>query len=400
LPATRRTVLLALAIALVAANLRPALASVGPVLADVRAELGLSAGLAALLTALPVACLGALAPAAPGLARRWGMAPVLAAVLGAIIAGLLIRVGGGVGLLFAGTVLVSGAIAVANVLLPAVVKRDFPGGGGAMMGVYTMALSGSAAVAAGVTVPLERLIGNGWRGGLAAWALPAAVALLAWLPFVGDRAAPPPAVTPGRSLLRDALAWQVTAFFGLQALTFYAVLSWLPSIYRDHGYGAAAAGLVLGVSTLVQIPVTLAVPSLATRAADQRWYAAVATALTAAGLAGVLAAPTTMPYLWAVILGLGQGGTFAVGLTMFVVRARSSPDTARLSAMAQTFGYLIAAGGPFLVGAIRDAAGSWKPALALLLALMVPQLVAGLLGGRARQVGPAAAAAPATGPGR
>jgi MFS transporter, CP family, cyanate transporter len=386
LPRITRAALLGLAIALVAANLRPAMASVGPVLADIRADLGLSAGLAALLTALPVACLGALSPSAPALARRWGMEPVLAVVLALIGAGLVVRVGGGVALLFAGTAAVSGAIAVANVLLPAVIKRDFPGGGGAMMGVYTMALSGSAAVAAGVTVPLERLVGHGWRGALAAWAVPAVVALLAWLPFARRHTAPPPP-DGGTSLLRAPLAWQVTAFFGLQALCFYSVLSWLPSVYRELGYSPAAAGLVLSVATLIQIPVTLLVPSLATRAADQRWYAAGSTVLTAAGLAGVLAAPTAATYLWALLLGLGMGGTFAVALTLFVVRARSSRDTARLSAMAQTFGYLIAAGGPFLVGAIRDAAGSWAPALGLLLALMVPQLVAGWLSGRSRQLG-------------
>jgi CP family cyanate transporter-like MFS transporter len=388
---TKRPLLLAIAIALVAANLRPALASVGPVLGD----LHLSGTTAALLTALPVVCLGALAATAPALARRWGMEAVVALALGAVIAGLLLRVSDGVPVLFGGTVLASGAIAVANVLLPAVIKRDFPDRGGTMMGVYSMSLSGSAAVAAGATVPVGAAIGHGWRGALGAWAAPAALALLAWLPFVRAHTPPPAGAPRGPSALRDPLAWQVTLFFGLQALSFYAVLAWLPSIYRDHGYSPAAAGLLLSVSALLQIPITLALPGVATRLRDQRLLAAACTLLTAAGLGAVLLAPTAAPYVWMVLIGAGQGGTFAVGLTLFVLRARTAADTARLSAMAQTFGYLVAAVGPLLVGTVHDAARSWTPALLLLLALAVPQLVTGVLAGRARHLrAPAPASAP------
>ncbi len=384
--------LLGVAIAMVAANLRPALASVGPVLSDVRADLGLSGAEAALLTALPVLFLGLLAATAPSLGRRWGLEPVLAAVLGVIVAGLLVRVAWGVSALFAGTVLAAGAIAVANVLLPALIKRDFPTAGGTMMGVYTMALTGFAALAAGVTVPLQAAMGGSWRGALGFWALPAALALLAWLPFAragsrGHDRSVPLVGGAGGSLLRDPLAWQVTVYFGLQSLSFYAVLSWLPSVYREHGYGPAAAGLVLSVSALVQIPVSLLLPRLLTRAADQRAQVAACALLTAAGLAGVLFAPTAAPFVWAAILGLGQGGNFAVALTLLVLRTRVSTETARLSAMAQTAGYVIAAGGPLLLGAVRDASGSWTLPLALLLLLLLPQLAAGLLSGRPLHVG-------------
>jgi CP family cyanate transporter-like MFS transporter len=271
------------------------------------------------------------------------------------------------------------------VLTPALIKRDFARHGGTMMGVYTMALTGAAAVAAGVTVPLERALGHGWRGALGFWALPAAVAFAAWLPFARGHTAPP-ASGPPRSLVRDPVAWQVTVFFGLQSLCFYAVLGWLPTIYRDLGYPAQSAGLVLSVSAFAQMPVALLLPRFATPARTQRRYTASATLLTAAGLAGVLVAPEAAPYLWAVLLGFGQGGSIAAGLTLIVVRTRSTSDTAGLSAMAQTFGYLIAAGGPFLVGAVHEAAGSWTPPLLLLLALLVPQFVLGLLAARARPV--------------
>jgi MFS transporter, CP family, cyanate transporter len=390
-PPARHPVLLGFTIALVAANLRPALASVGPVLTDLRADLGLSGTAAAVLTAVPVICLGAVAATAPALARRWGMEPIVAAVLGVLVGALLLRVTDGTVVLFAGTIVASGAIAVANVLLPAIIKRDFPTGSGAMMGVYTMALSGSAAVAAASTVPIGDAVGHGWRGALGAWAAPAAVGLVAWLPFARAHTPPPSDAAPGgetpaRSLLGNRLAWNVTLFFGLQALSFYAVLAWLPSIYRDHGYSPAAAGLLLSVSAIMQVPITLVLPGIAGRAVDQRLLTTVATLLTAAGLAGILLAPTAAPYLWMIVLGTGQGATFALGLTMFVLRARSTASTARLSAMAQTFGYLVAAGGPLLVGAVHDAAGSWTPALVLLLVLIAPQLVTGVIAGRARYV--------------
>ncbi|MFL6130352.1 MAG: CynX/NimT family MFS transporter [Mycobacteriales bacterium] len=377
--------MLGFAVAIAAVNLRPALASVGPVLPEIRADLGLSGAAAAVLTSVPVLCLGLLAPAAPALARRWGIEPVVALVLGALTAGLLVRVLAGTAALLAGTVLASGAIAVANVLLPALVKRDFPASTGTMMGVYTMSLSGSAAVAAGTTAPLAQATGS-WRGGLGAWAVPAAVALLAWLPLARRR----PAGADqggGRRLLGDPLAWQVTAFFGLQSLCFYAVLSWLPTVYRDAGYGAVAAGAVLSGSALMQIPVTLVLPRLAARARTQRPYALAATVCTAAGLTGVLVAPTAAPYLWAVVLGAGQGAAFAVALTLIVLRARDPADTAGLSAMAQSLGYVLAASGPFLVGAVHDRTGSWTVPIALLLLLLVPQAAAGLLAGRPRHVG-------------
>ena len=385
----RPAVLFALVVVLAAVNLRPALAAVGPVLTEVRTDLGLSGGGAALLTAVPVLGLGLLAPVAPALARRWGIEPVIALVLALLGAGLLVRVVGGTALLFAGTALAAGAIAVANVLLPALVKRDFPASTGTMMGVYTMSLTGSAALAAGSTAPLAGAAG-GWRTGLGAWVVPAAAALLVWLPLARHPTPADPGAPAGvgaAALRRDPLVWQVTLFFGLQSLSFYAVLSWLPTIYRDEGYSAVAAGAVLSGSALVQIPVTLLLPRLAARARAQWPHALAATLLTALGLAGVLLAPTAAPYLWAALLGIGQGGAFAVALLLVVLRARTPADTAGLSAHAQSVGYVLAAAGPLLVGAVHDRTGSWTPPLLLLLALLVPQAVAGLLAGRSRYVG-------------
>jgi MFS transporter, CP family, cyanate transporter len=385
-PSRRHGVLLALSVVLVAVNLRPAVAGVGPVLPELRAGLPLSGTGAAVLTTLPVLCFGLLAAAAPRLARRYGIEPVLTGVMATLAVGALLRVLDGPPALYAGTVVAGGSIAIGNVLVPPLIKRDFPDRTGLMMGVYTMAVSGSAAVASGLAVPLEGGSGLGWRGSLGAWMVPAAVAALAWLPRLRGHTRPPATPHAGRSLLRDPLAWQLTVFFGLQSLSFYAVLGWLPSMYRDFGASPAAAGFLLSLSGLVQIPISLVLPGLAGRARHQVAYVMGGTALIGLGLAGVLWAPMAAPYLWVLLLGAGQGSCFALGLNLFVLRTRRVTDTARVSAMAQSIGYTLCAVGPLLVGVLREISGSWTAPLVLLLALLLPQLLCGALAGRDRTV--------------
>jgi CP family cyanate transporter-like MFS transporter len=382
----RHGLLLALAVVLVAVNLRPAVAGVGPVLPELRAGLSLPGAAAAVLTTLPVLCFGLLATAAPRLAGRHGIEAVLVGIMVALAVGTLGRALGGPAALFAGTVVAGGAIAIGNVLLPPLIKRDFPDRTGTMMGVYTMAVSGAAAVAAGLAVPLAAASDLGWRGALGVWAVPAVVAALAWLPRLRGRTRPPRTPPAGRSLLRDPLAWQLTVYFGLQSLSFYAVLGWLPSMYRDFGASPALAGFLLSLSGLVQIPVSLVLPGLAGRARNQVGHAIGGTALIGAGLAGVLLAPMAAPYLWVVLVGAGQGACFALALNLLVLRTRQVADTARVSAMAQSIGYTLCAVGPLLVGLLHDVTGSWTVPLALLLALLVPQVVSGALAGRARTV--------------
>jgi CP family cyanate transporter-like MFS transporter len=229
------------------------------------------------------------------------------------------------------------------------------------------------------------MIGEGWQGALWIWMLPAALAAAVWLPLF-DRGPRPPRQqpVPGSSLLRRALAWQITVYFGLQSTIFYAMLAWLPSIYRDHGYSPAAAGFLLSLCGLVQIPATLLLPRLAIRATNQVAHIAGSTAFMGAGLLGILIAPTVAPYLWVTLLGIGCGACFAMGLALFVLRTSRVDDTARLSAMAQSVGYLICACGPLLFGLVHELTDSWTASLALLILLLVPQLYTGVLAGRAR----------------
>jgi len=375
--------LIAAGIVLIAANLRPAVTSVASLLTEIRLDVGLTPTTAALLTAAPVVCFGLLAPFGPRIADRIGLERTLGAVLVGIVLGLVIRLGPGELTLFAGTIVAGGAIAVGNVLLPALVKRDFPARAGVLTGAYTTALQISAAMAAGLSVPIAAALG-GWRWGVGFWAIPAFATLLIWLPQLRSRTRPPveDARNSVRALLRNPLAWQVTLYFGIQSLEFYAVISWLPTIYRDYGFSASDAGLILSVTTLMGAPAALIMPILATRARDQRVHALVIGVITSSGIAGVLLAPTALPWVWASLIGIGNGAAFPLALTFLVLRTRSSFDTARLSAMAQSFGYVIAASGPLTVGILHEAFGGWSAPLGFILLLIVPQTIFGIAAGR------------------
>ncbi len=369
---------LGVAVFLVAVNLRPAVASFGPLVTDIRDGLGLSDVSISVLTSLPVVCFGALAPIGPWLTRRIGMARAVAVFCAAIGVGLVVRIGPDAATMFTGTLVAAGAIAALNVILPALIKRDFPNHTGVMMGLYTLALTGSAAIAAGLSVPLTHAIGHGWRGGLGIWAAPAAIALLVWLPGLRVAGADAVATVAPRGLLRDRIAWMVTIYFGFQSLSFYAVLTWLPTLYQDHGLSEGHAGALLSVSAAVQAPVALGLPAVALRVRTQTPLLIGAVLFTAGGLLALLLAPMAAPYLWVVILGIGQGASFPLGLTLMVLRTRTPAVTQQLSSMSQGFGYLIAACGPLLTGLLHSLTGNWTVPLAVLIALLAPQAIAGL----------------------
>jgi CP family cyanate transporter-like MFS transporter len=381
-----RDVLLVVGIVLLAANMRSALTSVAPLIGQIRMDTGISHGVAGLLLTLPLLAFGVLSPVVPQLARRFGMERMMFASLLLLAAGIVVRSAGTVAVLFLGTTVLGAAIVVGNVLLPALVKREFPQRVGLMTSIYTTALGISGALAAGVSVPLAQVTGMGWRGSLALWALPALIAAVAWLPHLRRSDQPENASTQtsqgGSSMWRSALAWQVTLFMGLQSLVYYVTLTWLPEILQDDGMSATRAGWMLGVSQAVAIVTIFFAPVIASRRPSQQGVVAVAVSLSCAGTLGLLVAGSTASVLWVVLLGLGQGACFSLALTFFALRAPDSQHAATLSGMAQTFGYLLAAAGPFLFGVLRDATNAWTVPLALLLAITVCLLIAGLGAGR------------------
>ncbi|WDG55170.1 CynX/NimT family MFS transporter [Pseudomonas chlororaphis] len=385
-PAPSRPWLLLLGLILVALNLRPALSSMAPLLSEVSRSLGLSAAQAGLLTTLPVLCLGLFAPLAPVLARRFGAERVVLGILLTLAGGIILRSSlGDVGL-FAGSILGGASIGVIGVLLPGIVKRDFAKHAGTMTGVYTMALCLGAAMAAGATVPLSQHFDNSWALGLGFWVLPALVAALFWLPQVGKRQGAHHVAYRVRGLLRDPLAWQVTLYMGLQSSLAYIVFGWLPSILIGRGLSPTQAGLVLSGSVIVQLASSLAAPWLATRGKDQRLAIVVVMLLTLGGLFGCLYAPLDGLWGWAILLGVGQGGTFSLALTLIVLRSKDAHVAANLSSMAQGFGYTLASMGPFAVGLVHDWTGGWTALGWIFAVIGLGAIIAGLGAGRSLYV--------------
>lgn len=383
----QRPWLLLLGLVLVALNLRPALSSMAPLLGQVSDSLGLSASQAGLLTTLPVLCLGLFAPLAPILARRFGSERVVLGILLTLACGILLRSSlGSVGL-FAGSILAGASIGVIGVLLPGIVKRDFPKHAGALTGVYTMALCLGAALAAGATVPLSQHFDDSWALGLGVWLIPAVVAALFWLPQARHGHGKHTVAYRVRGLLRDPLAWQVTLYMGLQSSLAYIVFGWLPSILIGRGLSPTEAGLVLSGSVIVQLASALTAPWLATRGKDQRLAIVLVMLLTLAGLFGCLYAPLGGLWGWAVVLGIGQGGTFALALTLIVLRSKDSHVAANLSSMAQGIGYTLASMGPFAVGLVHDVTGGWDAVGWIFAVLGVGAIGFGLKAGRSLQVG-------------
>ena len=379
--------LLGASLVLIAFNLRPVFSSASALLPEIRETLGLSSTGASLLTTLPVVCLGLFSPLAAPLAQRIGTERTLLAVVTLLTLGTAMRGLSSIPLLFLGTALAGAAIAVGNVLLPGLVKRDFPDKAALMTGWYTMALCAGAAGAAGLTLPIEQALGGSLDGALAAWALPALLVGVLWLPQVlSSRNKAKRAGFRVEGLWRDRLAWHVTLFMGLQSALAYCVFGWLVPILRERGLDGVTAGAIVSVSVMVQAAACLVAPHLAVRGRDQRLINVVLCGFATVALLGLLFAPLWSVWFWAVIQGIGQGGLIAVALTVIVLRTRDPHMAAHLSGMAQCVGYLLAAIGPLIVGLIRGWTGSFAWSAVLIVLPGLGAAVNGWFAGRALYV--------------
>lgn len=403
-PTLRRhapTTLIIAGILLVAGNLRAALTTVGPVLSNIRDDLGLSSSAASFLVSLPLLAFAVVSPFVPRVALRLGLERTITAALGLLAVGLVVRSTPPTVLLWVGTLLIGVAIAVLNVVLPSWVKRDFPTKIGQVTGAYSAVQSGFAAVASGVAVPVAGFTGLGWRLPAAMWAGMALIAVGVLLPLMWREAGEtteeatdaPGLVTtdtghaahPGPPLWRSLLAWQVAAFMGLQSTNYYVLITWLPSIEQDAGISDTTAGLHLVLFSIFGIGGSLGCSALLARLRNQQVLGAcIALVLVVANLGIMLAPGATV--VWACVAGIGGGSSIVFALSLFGMRARSHRTAASLSGMAQSLGYILAAVGPVAVGALHDATGSWTPPMAVLLVLSGCLVVAGLLAGRDRTV--------------
>jgi MFS transporter, CP family, cyanate transporter len=388
-------IMLAASLVLISFSLRTPITSVGPILLEAVRATGLTPAGASLLTTLPSLCFGFFGPLAPMLARRLGTERALLVLLALLSAGIVLRVVPTWPALYAGQVIACFAIGLMNVLLPGLVKRDFPHHVALMTGFYSAAMCAGAAAAAAATVPMagiiERAIGtpgaNAWAYALALWGLPAALAALAWaaqLPPSGHHARRGLLVV--RGLWRDPLAWQVTLFMGSQSSLAYIVFGWLPTVLRGRGMSAVDAGVMLSLSMVAQAVASLSSPMLATRGHDQRAANVIALTLTGAALMGCFFAPLSTLWGWAVLLGLAQGTSFTLALTVIGLRSPDSHVAAQLSGMAQGVGYLIASGGPFVAGSLLHATGSLSSVTVLCGAICAASAWSGYAAGRPAHV--------------
>ena len=361
-------------IVLLALNLRIAVGEIPPVLRDLPlGDFGRT-----LLVTIPVICFSLAAFTGPPLSARLGEERGLLLMCASLCVGLALRPWWPSFSLFPGTILCGLAVAVMNVMMPSVLRRRFPEHMGEMTAAYTMSLSIGASLAAGLTVPLVHALGGSVALALAIWAVLAAIAFALWLPQL--RWPGPGVRTAGADigLLRDWRAWQITLFFGLQSALFYALLSWLPTIYRDHGASPTAGGAVLAVMSAVGIVGNFAAPLLAYRTGNAQLVVLGTSGLSAIGLAGVLFAPTELPLVWGAVLGIGTGGTFSLTLLLIASRAHDAVIAVRLSSMAQGIGYMVAALGPLVAGLLHSVSGGWDVPIIVMIGVCSAQLAAGL----------------------
>lgn len=378
---------LAVCIVLIGLNLRTLFSSFSAILPEITSATGMPAALVSALTTVPVLLLGVCAPAAPALGRRFGAERVILAAMVILTLGLAARGLGAAAALLAGTIACGAAIAVVNVLLPSLVKRDFQHRLGAMSGLYTGAICASAALGAGFTHPVYAATGS-WQFGLFFWTLPAAVVVLLFAPLaLRRRPAKISKVVGGPSVWRSHTAWQITIFMVLQAMMSFSVFAWLAPILRERGVDGGTAGLMVAVSILLQVAGSFLAPAIAARCYEQRGINLMIALLTGGGFALSILGPLELIWLWIAMLGVGQGSMTALALTMIVLRTRDAATASHLSGMMQGVGYGVGSSGTLLVGVLYEGTGSFTGAGVMFLIVGALGAVFGFRAGRRRFVG-------------
>ncbi|STR54532.1 cyanate transporter [Klebsiella oxytoca] len=385
--AGRRPLLLIAGVLLIATTLRVAFTGAAPLLDAIRSEYGLTTAQTGLLTTLPLLAFGLVSPLAAGVARRFGIERSLLLAMILICLGIGLRSLPFVSLLFIGTAVIGCGIALGNVLLPGLIKRDFSQHVAKMTGAYSLTMGGAAALGSAMVVPLA-LAGLGWRGALLTLMVFPLLALFVWLPQSRRQATAPltgSGAIHNRGIWRSALAWQVTLFLGINSLVYYVIIGWLPAILQSIGYSEAQAGSLHGLLQLATAAPGLAIPLILHRLKDQRGIAVLVAMMCAVSALGLWFLPG-QAVMWTLIFGFGSGATMILGLTFIGLRASSAHQAAALSGMAQAVGYLLAACGPPVMGKIHDASGDWHIPLIAVALISVVMAVFGALAGRDREI--------------
>ncbi|MFK9090778.1 CynX/NimT family MFS transporter [Bacillus salipaludis] len=363
--------LMIVGIIFIAANLRAPLTSVGPLVGLIRDDMNISNTMAGMLTTLPLLAFALFSPIVPKLGQKIGVERLIFGSLVLLTAGIIIRSLSGVAALFIGTAILGLAISVGNVLLPGLIKREFPTRIGLMTGVYSISMNLFGAIASGVSVPIALGMGFGWKGALGIWGILSFISILFWLPQMKHHSVQKDTVhhqTAGShvNMWGSALAWQVTLFMGLQSMIFYVLVAWLPEILKQQGLNSGQSGWMLSIMLLAMLPFTFIVPVIAGRMSGQRSLVAITSILLLIGTLGLLYGSSNLIIIWIIALGIGGAFAFSLSMMFFGLRTRNAGQAADLSGMAQSIGYLLAAIGPTLFGFIHDATNSWTIPLLIL----------------------------------
>lgn len=391
------SVILIIGIVFIAANLRASLTSVGPLTSMIRDGLDISGTLTGMITTLPLLAFALVSPLVPSVSRKFGAELVLFWSVVTLTIGILLRSWSGSFGLFLGTAILGISISAGNVLMPSLIKKNFHSRKqvGIMSGAYSVSMNIFAALASGVSIPVAVGLGLGWEGSLRIWAILSLVAVIFWIPQVAksargrmsingetadrkvssvelsadmdETAAQKPSIKKN-NVWKSSLAWQVTIYMGLQSMVFYCMVAWLPNILIQQGMGSGAAGWMLSLMQMALVPMTFVGSVLAGRKTNQRSLVVVGSACTIIGLWGLLFfGQPGLVFIWIIILGIGGGFTFSLSMMFFSLRTENVDEAARLSGMAQSIGYLLAAIGPMLFGYLHDATNSWAMPLIVLL---------------------------------
>ncbi|APO47417.1 transporter [Paenibacillus xylanexedens] len=389
---SKRFGLLLAGIIVIAATMRSPITATGPVVEMIRSDTGIGHTMVGLLTSLPLLAFAAVSPFAPRLAKRLGLESALLLAVMIVTIGVALRLLPSVLSLYAGTAILGCGIALSNVLLPSLIKRDFPLRVGIVTGLYSVSMNIFGAIASGVSVPVAGATSMGWRASLGMWALLSILALLLWLPQIAAGRqrmlfiATQSEGTPVR-LRTSSLAWFITLFMGLQSLIFYTTITWLPEILAEQGFSPTSAGWMLSLMQMVSVPATFIVPILAGRTRDQRVLTAITCSSLIVGYALLLSGIASLVTIGVTLAGIGAGASFGMVTMFFVLRTKDARQAASLSGMAQSFGYMLAAVGPLLFGMLHDWTKGWTLPLLIQVILAIALLIAGIQASKNRMIG-------------
>nr|WP_154960725.1 MFS transporter [Paenibacillus xylanexedens] len=383
--------LLLAGIIVIAATMRSPITATGPVVELIRSDTGIGHTMAGLLTSLPLIAFAAVSPFAPRLAKRFGLETALLLAVIIVTSGITLRLLPSVLSLYAGTALLGCGIALSNVLLPSLIKRDFPLRVGIVTGLYSVSMNMFASISSGISVPVAEASSLGWRASLGVWAILSLMAVFLWLPqaqrgrkqmlYITSQSEKAPT-----RLRTSSLAWFVTLFMGIQSLIFYTTITWLPEILADQGFSAASAGWMLSLMQMVSVPATFIVPILAGKTRDQRLLTTLTCLCLIVGYALLFSTTPVLVTTGVALAGIGAGASFGLVTMFFVLRTRHAREAASLSGMAQSFGYMLAAGGPLLFGLMHDWTHGWSLPLLVQVLLAIGLLMTGLQASKDRTV--------------